>query len=187
MWVFMLSPEIWFFNIKNWKYKVHCGVWKTLFVSLHPAYMYCNGIACPSCTCNAVMHMSSSVNVWWNAILKHNHLWHSPWPPWGPSAPFGPGGPGSPWGPCSPGGPLIPGIMKKSLLLSPLLEGRCFRGNMRGWQQFSKRQWGQQGNWVTAYHQVSVHKTLTNQCTYIHTFIDHFPKGAFQCQLQRKR
>ena len=22
--------------------------------------------------------------------------------------------------------------------------------------------------------------------TYIHTFIDHFPKGAFQCQLQRK-
>ena len=23
--------------------------------------------------------------------------------------------------------------------------------------------------------------------TYIHTFIDHFPKGAFQCQLQRKR
>ena len=21
---------------------------------------------------------------------------------------------------------------------------------------------------------------------YIHTFIDHFPKGAFQCQLQRK-
>ena len=23
--------------------------------------------------------------------------------------------------------------------------------------------------------------------TYIHTFIDHFPKGAFQCQLQRKK
>ena len=96
-------------------------------------------------------------------LIKHNNLWHSPWPPWGPSAPFGPGGPGSPWGPCSPGGPLIPGIMKKSLTLSPLLEGRCL-SNMRGWQQFSKTQWGQQGNWVTAYLQVSVHKTLTNQC-----------------------
>ena len=25
-----------------------------------------------------------------------------------------------------------------------------------------------------------------SELTYIHTFIDHFPKGAFQCQLQRK-
>ena len=32
-----------------------------------------------------------------------------------------------------------------------------------------------------------LNKTETNTIrTYIHTFIDHFPKGAFQCQLQRK-
>ena len=40
-------------------------------------------------------------------------------------------------------------------------------------------------------HYYELTTTVVNNCvlivhTYIHTFIDHFPKGAFQCQLQRK-